>query len=67
MDASRWLPARCPDLGDRLVLVGKTLRGSRDGAAPGIHLLAAYALTWPTAAPKSGSMARPTNSRRPRN
>jgi hypothetical protein len=40
---SRWLLARCPDLGDRLALDGKTLRGSRDGTAPGIHLLAAYA------------------------
>jgi hypothetical protein len=40
---SRWVAARCPDLGDQLCLDGKTARGSRDGKVPGVHLLAAYA------------------------
>jgi len=39
----RWVAARCPDLGGQLCLDGKTARGSRDGAAPAVHLLAAYA------------------------
>jgi hypothetical protein len=39
----RWVAARCPDLGDQLCLDGKTARGSRDGAIPAAHLLAAYA------------------------
>jgi predicted transposase YbfD/YdcC len=38
-----WLRGRCPSLGDHLALDGKTLRGSRHGEAPGVHLLAAYA------------------------
>jgi hypothetical protein len=38
-----WLLGRCPDLGDALVLDGKTLRGSAGYAVPGVHLLAAYA------------------------
>jgi hypothetical protein len=38
-----WLAARCPDLGDHLCLDGKAARGSRDGALPAAHLLAAYA------------------------
>ena len=44
---SRWVAARLPraDAGDpqSVSLDGKTLRGSRDGAAPGQHLVAAYA------------------------
>jgi hypothetical protein len=40
---SRWVAARCPDLGDQLCRDGKTARGSRDGKLPGVHLLAAYA------------------------
>jgi DDE_Tnp_1-associated/Transposase DDE domain len=40
---SRWLVARCPDLGDALALDGKTLRGSAGYQVPGVHLLAAYA------------------------
>lgn len=39
----RWVVARCPDLGDQLCLDGKTVRGTRRGAIPGVHLLAAYA------------------------
>ena len=39
----RWITARCPDLGDQLCLDGKTVRGTRNGAVPGVHLLAAYA------------------------
>lgn len=39
----RWLHARCPDLGDRLVLDGKTLRGTASYEVPGAHLLTAYA------------------------
>jgi len=39
----RWLDARCPDLGDRLALDGKTLRGSAGYEVPGAHLLTAYA------------------------
>ncbi len=39
----RWVAARCPDLGDQLCLDGKTVRGTRNGAVPGVHLLAAYA------------------------
>jgi hypothetical protein len=38
-----WVTARCPDLGDRLALDGKTLRGSATRELPGVHLLAAYA------------------------
>lgn len=40
---ARWVVARCPDLGEQLCLDGKTSRGSRDGAIPAVHLLAAYA------------------------
>jgi len=40
---SRWVQARCPDLGDTLALDGKTLRGSGGYQVPGVHLLAAYA------------------------
>src|SRR6185436_10745319 len=32
-----------PDPGDQLCLDGKTVRGTRKGAIPGVHLLAAYA------------------------
>jgi hypothetical protein len=39
----RWVVARCPDLGDQLCLDGKSARGTRDGAIPAVHLLAAYA------------------------
>src|SRR5262245_6681982 len=38
-----WLASRHADGWDHLALDGKTLRGSRDGGAPGTHLLAAYA------------------------
>jgi DDE_Tnp_1-associated/Transposase DDE domain len=38
-----WVVRRCPDLGDTIALDGKTARGSRDGAIPGVHLLSAYA------------------------
>jgi hypothetical protein len=40
---SRWIAARLPP-GDerRIALDGKTARGSRDGAVPGHHLVAAY-------------------------
>ena len=40
---SRWVAARCPDLGDQRCLDGKTVRGTRKGTIPGVHLLAAYA------------------------
>lgn len=40
---SRWIVARCPDLGDQLCLDGKTVRGSKHGKLPGVHLLSAYA------------------------
>lgn len=38
-----WLADRHADGWDHLALDGKTLRGSRDGDTPGLHLLAAYA------------------------
>jgi predicted transposase YbfD/YdcC len=38
-----WVRARLPDGVTHVCLDGKTLRGSRDGDAPGVHLLAAYA------------------------
>lgn len=38
-----WLADRHAAGWDHLALDGKTLRGSRDGATPGVHLLAAYA------------------------
>jgi predicted transposase YbfD/YdcC len=37
-----WLQGRC-GAGGAIALDGKTLKGSRDGDAPGIHLLAAFA------------------------
>jgi hypothetical protein len=44
---SRWVASRMPPAGEAdqqpVSLDGKTLRGSRDGAAPGQHLVAAYA------------------------
>jgi hypothetical protein len=40
---TRWILARCPELGEQLCLDGKTARGSKDKGLPGIHLLAAYA------------------------
>jgi hypothetical protein len=40
---TRWITARCPDIGDQLCLDGKTARGSAGGGLPGVHLLAAYA------------------------
>ena len=40
---ARWIMARCPELGDQLCVDGKTVRGSRQGTLPGIHLVAAYA------------------------
>jgi hypothetical protein len=40
---SRWVTARCPDLGEHICLDGKAARGSRDGPIPAVHLLAAYA------------------------
>ena len=43
----RWVAARVPPAGEAdrqpVSLDGKTLRGSRDGEAPGQHLVAAYA------------------------
>jgi hypothetical protein len=38
-----WLASRCAEGWDHIALDGKTMRGSRDGDAPGAHLLAAYA------------------------
>jgi DDE family transposase len=40
---TRWLTPRLPEDVDALSLDGKTLRGSRDGPVPGVHLVAAYA------------------------
>lgn len=40
---ARWIGARLPEDVTQLSLDGKTLRGSREGALPGQHLLAAYA------------------------
>lgn len=40
---SKWIVARCPDLGDHLCLDGKTARGSKTKDLPGVHLLSAYA------------------------
>ena len=41
---SRWILARVEATGARhLAIDGKTLRGSRDGQTPGVHLVAAYA------------------------
>lgn len=41
----RWLQQNHPDQGGALHLDGKTLRGSRRGEIPGVHLLAAYSQT----------------------
>lgn len=38
-----WLAGRHAGGWDHIALDGKTLRGSRDGDAPGVHLLSAYA------------------------
>jgi predicted transposase YbfD/YdcC len=44
---SRWIASRLPPAGEAdqqpVSMDGKTLRGSRDGEAPGQHLVAAYA------------------------
>jgi hypothetical protein len=40
---SRWVRSRLTSEPDQLSLDGKTLRGSRDGAVPGQHLVAVYA------------------------
>lgn len=41
---ARWVTARLgPTDGEHISLDGKTLRGSRDGDVPAVHLLAAYA------------------------
>jgi hypothetical protein len=40
---SRWLRSRAePDDWQALALEGKTLRGSKNGAVPGVHLLTAF-------------------------
>ena len=38
-----WIRSRLPEGVTHLCLDGKTLRGSREGETPGVHLLAAYA------------------------
>jgi hypothetical protein len=40
-----WILRRCLDLGKHLALDGKTLRRSRDGDVPAVHLLALFAPT----------------------
>jgi hypothetical protein len=40
---SRWVRSRLPEEPEQVSLDGKTLKGSRDGAVPGQHLVAAYA------------------------
>jgi len=40
---ARWLAPRLPEDAEVFSLDGKTLRGSRDGEVPGVHLVAAYA------------------------
>lgn len=41
---ARWIAGRvAPDAFAQISLDGKTLRGSRDGEVPGVHLVAAYA------------------------
>jgi predicted transposase YbfD/YdcC len=41
---SRWIEGQVgPDRFSHIAIDGKTLRGSRDGETPGIHLLSAYA------------------------
>jgi hypothetical protein len=39
---SRWIQSRLPDGTGAISLDGKTLRGSRDDAVPGQHLVSAY-------------------------
>jgi hypothetical protein len=39
---SRWILTRIGDGWDAVAVDGKTLRGSKDGDAPGVHLLSAY-------------------------
>lgn len=40
---SRWVASRLPPTSERhIALDGKTVRGSRDGEVPGVHLVAAY-------------------------
>jgi hypothetical protein len=39
---SRWILSRVRDGWQAVAVDGKTLRGSKDGDAPGVHLLAAY-------------------------
>jgi hypothetical protein len=39
---SRWVLCRVQDGWQAVAVDGKTLRGSKDGEAPGVHLLAAY-------------------------
>lgn len=38
-----WIHQRCDDLGEHYALDGKTLRASRDGDVPAVHLLALFA------------------------
>ena len=41
---AEWFKARAPAGSfDQIILDGKTLRGSRDGEVPGVHLVAAFA------------------------
>ena len=40
---ARWVSPRLPEGTTVLSIDGKTLRGSRDGEVPGVHLVAAYA------------------------
>jgi hypothetical protein len=40
---SRWVQSRLATVPEHVSFDGKTLRGSRDGAVPGHHLVAAYA------------------------
>jgi hypothetical protein len=39
----QWIATRHPDLGEHLALDGKTVRGSKDGEVPAVHLLTAFA------------------------
>ena len=40
---ARWVASRLPEGATVLSIDGKTLRGSRDGEVPGVHLVSAYA------------------------
>jgi len=40
---ARWVAPRLPEGATAISIDGKTLRGSRDGEVPGVHLVAAYA------------------------